>query len=220
MTVIRLFVQGKPGAGHGSGNSALEVMEAVTPVMAVTAGLMSVIAEPLYRVWTESIYFSSLAYTALTFAMIGFGSLIAFFMVLVEFMLIGHTSALTFMVAGVFKEFLTIIVSHFCFGDELSWLNVCGLVVLVFGVMLFNIWKYNKLQEAKTTELKKNAGGGHEGDSVATGDDQQLLLSDGVNSSQNAGQEFELVVSAGHSPAMHRDSAHSEEPESLLSHPS
>ena len=167
-------------------------MEAVTPVMAATAALMSVSAEPLYHIWEVSIYFSSLKYMALTLGMIALGSMFAFFMVLAEYALIARTSALTFMVAGVFKEFLTVFVAHFVFGDELSWMNVFGLIVLIVGVALFNVWKYNKLQKEKAAAFLVESGG-----VLATGGDEEALLAGDGGSSSKSGQEMELCVSSG-----------------------
>lgn len=216
---LLLGLQGQSGGVHGARGSALEVMEAVTPVMATTAALMSFTAEPLHRIWTVSIYFSSISYMALTFGMISLGSVFAFFMVLVEFVLIARTSALTFMVAGVFKEFLTVVVAHFVFGDELSWMNIFGLFVLIFGVILFNIWKYDKQQREKKAVLSREVGA----ESMLQGqlgEDEELLLDSNATSGKSSGQEFELSVSTRGKPVQQSDSQQSEGAGGLLDNPS
>ena len=144
--------------GHAvSSGTALEVMEAVTPVMAATSGVMALCFESLPHVLRTSVYFSSLAHLGITAALIAASAVLAFFMVWVEFALIGSTSALTFMVAGVFKEIVTVLVAHATFGDEFTPMNGFGLAVLISGVCLYNYQKYRKLQ--RDAEAARAAGG-------------------------------------------------------------
>jgi len=49
---------------------------------------------------------------------------------------------MTFVVAGIFKEFVTVIISHIVFGDEFGPANIAGLVIVVTGVALYNVHKY------------------------------------------------------------------------------
>jgi hypothetical protein len=130
-----------------SGGTALEVVESLTPVMATTAYTMSFFFEPLLHIFQTSIYFESVENLAITVGLISVGALFAFFMVLVEFILISTTSALTFMVAGVFKEIVTVLVAHFTYGDRFTALNGAGLGVLLCGVALFNYQQYVKSLE-------------------------------------------------------------------------
>ena len=75
--------------------------------MAITVGVMSLFIERLWEVVPGSPYFDSAASLATTAAIILFGGVIAFLMVWTEFTVISETSALTFMVAGTFKEIIT-----------------------------------------------------------------------------------------------------------------
>ena len=75
--------------------------------MAITVGFMSLVAEQLWNVIPASPYFASVEALGVTAGCILFGGLIAFLMVWVEFSVIAETSALTFMVAGTFKEIVT-----------------------------------------------------------------------------------------------------------------
>ena len=75
--------------------------------MAITVGFMSLVAEQLWNVIPASPYFASVEALGVTACCILFGGLIAFLMVWVEFSVIAETSALTFMVAGTFKEIVT-----------------------------------------------------------------------------------------------------------------
>ena len=146
----RARAQGGDGGGgaHVTSGTALEIMEAVTPVMAVTSLTVSAAFEPLAHALRTSVYFSSAVHFAITCGLVGASAVLAFFMVWVEFALIATTSALTFMVAGVFKEIVTIIVGHVIFGDEFTPLNGVGLSILMAGVILYNYQKYQKLRAA------------------------------------------------------------------------
>ena len=75
--------------------------------MAVTVAFMSLVAERLWLVLPGSPYFDSLESLAVTLVLMLFGGTLAFFMVWTEFTVISETSALTFMVAGTFKEIVT-----------------------------------------------------------------------------------------------------------------
>eukprot|EP00892_Ulva_mutabilis_P004910 jgi/Ulvmu1/2791/UM140_0021.1 len=147
-TITQILLQGgDSGGGHRvQRGTALEVMESLTPVMSATTMLLSLASEPLIHIVRTNIYFSSAPHLLLSLALISVGAFIAFFMVLVEFMLISSTSALTFMVAGVFKEIVTVMVAHFTYGDQFTALNGAGLAVLLCGVGLFNYQQWRKAQ--------------------------------------------------------------------------
>ena len=76
-------------------------------VMSVTVLVMSLLVERLWQTLPTSPYFVSLDSLGLTAAIMVFGGVIAFVMVWTEFSVIQQTSALTFMVAGTFKEIVT-----------------------------------------------------------------------------------------------------------------
>lgn len=76
-------------------------------VMSITVLTMSLIVERLWVVLPPSPYLDNVSVVLVTTGLMLFGGLIAFAMVVVEFTVIAETSALTFMVAGTFKEFVT-----------------------------------------------------------------------------------------------------------------
>ena len=78
-----------------------------TAVMSVTVLLMSLMVEQLWVTLPGSPYFASPAHVGLTALILCVGAVLAFMMVWVEFTVIAQTSALTFMVAGTFKEVVT-----------------------------------------------------------------------------------------------------------------
>lgn len=128
----------------------LTLMSYVTPVMALLTGLLSLATEHWGEFRTSS-YFDSSGHIIRSCFLLLFGGTLAFFMVLTEYILVSVTSAVTVTIAGVVKEAVTILVAVFYFHDEFTWLKGAGLVTIMFGVSLFNWYKYQKLH-------KKNLG--------------------------------------------------------------
>nr|GEX94042.1 probable sugar phosphate/phosphate translocator At1g06470 [Tanacetum cinerariifolium] len=126
----------------------LTLMSYVTPVMALLTGLLSLALEPWGDFKTSS-YFDSSGHIIRSCFLLLFGGTLAFFMVLTEYILVSVTSAVTVTIAGVVKEAVTILVAVFYFHDEFTWLKGAGLVTIMFGVSLFNWYKYQKLHTEK-----------------------------------------------------------------------
>lgn len=75
-----------------------------------------------------------------------FPGALAFMMVAAEFALLKRTSVVTLSVCGIFKEVLTITVAGVVFGDELSPINVSGLIVTIASIAAYNYLKYLKMR--------------------------------------------------------------------------
>lgn len=75
--------------------------------MSITVAIMSLAFERLWVVIPGSPYFDSMESLGFTLLIMLCGGIIAFFMVWTEFAVIANTSALTFMIAGTFKELVT-----------------------------------------------------------------------------------------------------------------
>ncbi|CAL5406767.1 unnamed protein product [Camellia sinensis] len=129
----------------------LTLMSYVTPVMAVATAMLSLIMDP----WDEfrtSNYFNSSWHITRSCLLMFLGGTLAFFMVLTEYILVSVTSAVTVTIAGVVKEAVTILVAVFYFHDQFTWLKGAGLITILFGVSLFNWYKYQKLQKGEIGE--------------------------------------------------------------------
>jgi solute carrier family 35 protein C2 len=68
-----------------------------------------------------------------------FGAFFAIAMILCEFYLIMHASAIVLMIGGVIKEMITIFVGVTVFGDALNATNVMGCLVVFGGVVVYKI---------------------------------------------------------------------------------
>ncbi|KAM0704922.1 hypothetical protein Q7P35_007709 [Cladosporium inversicolor] len=98
-----------------------------------------------------------------------FPGALAFMMVAAEFALLKRTSVVTLSVCGIFKEVLTISAAGAVFGDELSPINVSGLVVTIASIAAYNYLKYLKMrsdaqkQAHELLEGERDEGSGGEG---------------------------------------------------------
>ncbi|KAK5137974.1 hypothetical protein LTR08_005771 [Meristemomyces frigidus] len=81
-----------------------------------------------------------------------FPGILAFLMVAAEFSLLKRTSVVTLSVCGIFKEVLTISVAGIVFGDELSPINISGLVVTILSIAAYNYVKYSKMHKQARKE--------------------------------------------------------------------
>ena len=81
-----------------------------------------------------------------------FGAVFAISMILCEFYLIMHASAIILMIGGVIKEMITIFVGVYAFGDELNRLNLLGCFVVFLGVVLYKVSYHLKSHEKPSIE--------------------------------------------------------------------
>lgn len=133
----------------------LTLMSYVTPVMAVATAILSLAMDP-WDEFRKNIYFDSSWHVFRSALLMFLGGTLAFFMVLTEYILVSATSAVTVTIAGVVKEVVTILVAVFYFHDKFTWLKGVGLFIIIFGVSLFNWYKYQKHQECQTSVIDES----------------------------------------------------------------
>ncbi|KAL5732150.1 hypothetical protein ACHQM5_004803 [Ranunculus cassubicifolius] len=124
----------------------ITLMSYVAPVMAIATAVLSLFFDP-WDEFRKNSYFDSSWHVVRSCLLMFIGGTLAFFMVLTEYILVSATSAVTVTIAGVVKEAVTILVAVFYFHDSFTWLKGIGLVIIMFGVSLFNWYKYQKLQK-------------------------------------------------------------------------
>lgn len=153
-TITQVLLQGdKNGHGgkHDGGRTPVEVIHQLTPIMGITLLVLSLGHERLWNTLPVSPYFETFGHTMLTGLIMLVGGMIAFAMVWAEFALIANTSALTFMVAGTFKEIVTVGAAVLFLHEPFTLVNALGLVVLIAGVVLFNLHKMKMLKKGEIT---------------------------------------------------------------------
>ncbi|XP_042514431.1 probable sugar phosphate/phosphate translocator At1g06470 isoform X2 [Macadamia integrifolia] len=126
----------------------LTLMSYVTPVMAVSTALLSLVMDP-WDEFKKNNYFNSSWHVLRSTLLMIFGGTLAFFMVLTEYILVSVTSAVTVNIAGVVKEAVTILVAVFYFHDQFTWLKGIGLITIMVGVSLFNWFKIFVFDQGK-----------------------------------------------------------------------
>lgn len=194
---------------HGS---PLEVLEVLTPIMAASTMVLSLLFECLWSSLPGSPYFSTIEHTLVTLLIIAAGAVIAFCMVWCEYVLVSETSSLTLMVAGICKEILTVLAAIVVFGERLGAVNGLGLGVTIVGVIMFNIYKYQKV---KSGEIATSKGAPKcEKQKLEEDESEEPLLAGGSRS----GSVAALPLSTG-LPAVATKSAGSFEPLSPLASP-
>ena len=84
------------------------------------------------------------------------GALIAIAMILCEFHLIMHSSAVILMLGGVIKELITIFVGVIHFGDKLNSVNLAGCAVVFLGVIIYKVMHFMD-KKGKDEALRKRS---------------------------------------------------------------
>ncbi|CAJ0944572.1 unnamed protein product, partial [Mesorhabditis belari] len=84
-------------------------------------------------------------YAPLTiFALVFIGGMIALSMELAEYLLLVQTSGMTLSVFGIIKEVFTLLLAHFAHGDQISGVNLIGLLVCMGGVALHGMNRHRQ----------------------------------------------------------------------------
>jgi tryptophan-rich sensory protein len=151
----------------------------LSPLMATSLLIASLSLENWYEMLTSP-FFKTFDSTMHISAIIIFGGFLAFTMLICEFRLIAATSVVTFSVAGIFKEVLTISVSMIIFGDRLNTINIIGLVISIIGIGMYNYIRVVALLKARTdhtssTLLISNADSTEFDPSTPEGTIQELI---------------------------------------------
>ncbi|AQL00476.1 putative sugar phosphate/phosphate translocator [Zea mays] len=127
------------------------LMSHVAPVMAIVTAIISIVMDPWHD-FRASHFFDSSTHIIRSSVLLLLGGALAFFMVLTEYVLVSVTSAVTVTVAGIVKEAVTILVAVLFFNDPFTWLKALGLAIIIFGVSLFNIYKYKRFKKGHHSE--------------------------------------------------------------------
>jgi solute carrier family 35 protein C2 len=80
---------------------------------------------------------------------------LAFCMIASEFTLLQRTSVVTLSICGIFKEVVTISAAGIIFHDELSLINISGLLVTILSIACYNYLKVVKMREEAREKVRK-----------------------------------------------------------------
>ncbi|KAJ2083666.1 hypothetical protein H4R24_000624 [Coemansia sp. RSA 988] len=139
-------------------NNPVATMSKLTPIIGSTMLLFSLILEHPFSEIAKNKNTDSVAGVAFMAAMMVLGGLLAFGLVLSEFFLIARTSVITLSIAGMLKEVAMVGIAHMVFGDATTIVNICGLLVALFGIGLYNWLKiHDSLSVAGSAVPSDNA---------------------------------------------------------------
>ncbi|KAH8917411.1 TPT-domain-containing protein [Atractiella rhizophila] len=141
-------------------NNPFATLFFLAPIMGTVLAVISMFTEGWFTIFANEDAFGTLWKTIQTFALITVPGCLAFCMNVSEFGLIQRTSVVTLSVCGIFKEVGTIVVATIVFGDQLTPINISGLAVTLFGIGLYNYFKYMKLyrdRKGDHIQLRPNA---------------------------------------------------------------
>ncbi|WVW82903.1 hypothetical protein I302_104917 [Kwoniella bestiolae CBS 10118] len=122
----------------------------LAPLMAVTLALVSMIVEGWFEILSSDFFVGFQAIK--TVGVIVLPGALAFAMVASEYFIIQRAGVVPLSIAGIFKEVSTISISAWVFGDQLTGLNIIGVVITVCGIALYSYHKYQKSMSS-TVEL-------------------------------------------------------------------
>jgi len=97
-----------------------------------------------------------------TLGLVSVGGAIAFLMELGEFLLLAHTSSLTLSIAGIVKEVISLVLAIVFQSNDISVVNLIGLVICVTGIGFHVIRKATKEQRPEKvlgSSLRSREGG-------------------------------------------------------------
>ncbi|KAF1317841.1 Drug/metabolite transporter, partial [Globisporangium splendens] len=137
-----------------SSNRILAVVYYISPASAVGLLPIAIVTEGATLLQSKFLHDPHLLVLSMGFIFVS--GCLAFVLIFVEILLVKKTSALSLGIAGSFKDVTQVLLAVLIFGDHLSPINVCGLVVATSGMLFYTFLKHSVAEseleaDAKTT---------------------------------------------------------------------
>lgn len=139
-------------------NNPLATNLFLAPIMAFSLLIACAVMEGFPTVFRSS-FFSTATSTFEILSMIALGGIIAFFMVVSEFFLISTTSVVTFSIAGILKEIITLLGARHVYGDEFPPNKVIGLIISISGIALYNYVRLRSMRKKHKVAIRRGGAG-------------------------------------------------------------
>jgi len=124
----------------------------LAPVMFVTLLIIAIPVEGINPVLEAFSNMAAERGALMSAGILLFPGCLAFLMTASEFALLQRTSVVTLSICGIFKEVLTISTATVVFKDQLTPINLSGLVVTIATIAAYNYMKIKKMREDAQTE--------------------------------------------------------------------
>ncbi|KAF1809050.1 TPT-domain-containing protein [Eremomyces bilateralis CBS 781.70] len=145
---------------HPATSNPFSSIFALAPIMFITIFALAVPVEGLFALGGGLAHLMSLKGTVFGVLALLFPGCLAFCMTASEFALLQRTSVVTLSIAGIFKEVVTISAASIVFDDQLTPINISGLVLTIATIAAYNYIKYRKMQaEADSEGIDRALGG-------------------------------------------------------------
>jgi solute carrier family 35, member C2 len=131
----------------------------LSPIMFVTLFTIALFAEQPAAVITGLHLLVSKEGTAKALLLLFIPGVLAFCMIAAEFTLLQRTSVVTLSICGIFKEVVTISAAGIIFHDELSMINIGGLLLTIACIASYNYLKVSKMREDARRKLERREDG-------------------------------------------------------------
>ncbi|KAF1983516.1 TPT-domain-containing protein [Aulographum hederae CBS 113979] len=126
----------------------------LAPVMFVALLIIALPVEGVWNVLEGVSRLRELKGSVLGFLILLFPGTLAFAMVASEFALLQRTSVVTLSICGIFKEVVTISAASIVFKDELTPINISGVLVTIACIAAYNYMKITKMREEARLEAQ------------------------------------------------------------------
>ena len=141
---------------HPATSNPFATMFFLAPIMFVTLFVIALFSETPSAVLVGLQLLAHDLGIAKTVLLMFVPGVLAFCMIASEFTLLQRTNVVTLSICGIFKEVVTISAAGIVFHDELSVINVSGLLVTILSIACYNYMKItNMRREARERLVKK-----------------------------------------------------------------
>ncbi|EXJ70389.1 uncharacterized protein A1O5_06457 [Cladophialophora psammophila CBS 110553] len=140
---------------HPATSNPFATMFFIAPIMFVTLFFIACVSETPSAVVTGIVLLVREHGVVKALLLLVVPGCIAFCMIASEFTLLQRTSVVTLSICGIFKEVVTISAAGIVFHDELSMVNISGLIITIISIASYNYLKIVKMREEARERLKK-----------------------------------------------------------------
>lgn len=182
---------------HPTTSNPFAALFLLAPIMFAALLLIAIFSEGLAAVGDGLHVLAEAKGWGYTVLLLLFPGCLAFCMTSSEFALLQRTNVVTLSICGIFKEVVTISAAGIVFHDELTPVNISGLVVTIGSIAAYNYLKVTKMRlearkqavlDAESSGARRHMGGQTDSDhdSVGSGSNISLPSASSTDSGQRA----------------------------------